>query len=322
MQQMQSTVAIFKDECDAGHWAAYLDGISALWSITAHEELGRQLERLLALGIEPGLVIISSRLYPMENPELAATIRACFPQAELLLVSSSEEPPPPLMPLVADNVRHLVVNEQDGDPAGRGYFDHVLRRLVTRGVLTIGDRLKAQTRVNVFELRRSTQKEALLGALDAAIVGEGDEFELFRQRAALVADELMENAMYGAPRDAQGGKLFKKGEAREMLPGERLVFSFGFDGEILAMEMTDNWGSLEPDRVVDYLARNQEQLGGLDDMGGRGLFLIWRFFDHFHVSIHPGDQTVVGGDLQLSRGLDPESPRGFHITAHKKGDAA
>lgn len=322
MQQMQSIVAIFKDESDAGHWAAYLDGISALWKMTAHEELGRSLERLLVLGIEPGLVIISSRLYPTESPEIAATIRAYFPDVELLLISSSEEPPPPLMPLFADNVRHLVVNEPEGDPLGGGYFDYVLQRLVAGRVPAIGDRLKAQTGVSVFELRASTQKEALLDALDAAIVGAGEEFELFRQRGALVADELLENAMFGAPRDAVGEKLFKKGEAREMLPEERLVFSFGFDGETLAMEMMDNWGSLDPDLVVEYLARNQEHPGEVDDMGGRGLFLIWRFFDHFHVSINPGKRTVVGGDLQLSRGLDPEAPRGFHITAHKKGDAA
>ena len=70
------------------------------------------------------------------------------------------------------------------------------------------------------------------------------------------------------------------------------------------------------------MARNQAQLECTDDMGGRGLFLIWRFFDHFHVSIYPGIKTVVGGDLQLSRQLDPEAPRGFHITAHKIGDAA
>ena len=84
------------------------------------------------------------------------------------------------------------------------------------------------------------------------------------------------------------------------------------------MEMTDNWGTLDPDLVVDYLARNQAQLDGTDDLGGRGLFLIWRFFDHFHVSIDPGKKTVVGGDLRLSGKLDPEAPRGFHITSQKK----
>lgn len=318
MPQMKSIVAIFKDESDAGHWAAYLDGISTLLKITAHEKLEQSLERLLGLGVDPCLVILSSRLYPTQDPELVSRIRRYFPDAELLLISSAEEPSPPLLTLCADTVRHLAVNPGQGDPHGKGYFDCVLQKLVTGRSWSIADCLGAGTRVCERELRSSTQKEGVLFALDAAIAGAGEEFEMFRQRGALLADELMENAMYGAPRHAAGDKRFKKGEGRAMLPDERLTFSFGFDGETLAMEMTDNWGTLDPDLVVEYLARNQAQQDSGDDMGGRGLFLIWRFFDHFHVSIDPGEKTVVGGDLQLSRGLDPEAPRGFHITAHKK----
>lgn len=321
MQQMKSIVAIFKDERDQGLWAAYLDGISALWSITAHEGVGHALERLTGLGIDPCLVILSSRLYPTEDPELVARIRGYFPGTELLLISSSEEPSPPLLPLCADTVRHLAVNSAQ-DPLGKEYFAGVLQKLVAGRPWTIGDCLGSRTALRAFELRSSNQKEGIVGALEAALAGAGEEFELFRQRGALLADELMENAMYGAPRDAAGGKLFKKGEEREMFPEERLVFSFGFDGETLALEMTDNWGTLAPDLVVEYLARNQAQPGGGDDLGGRGLFLIWRFFDHFHVSVVPGKQTVVGGDLRLSRRLDTEAPRGFHITEQKKGDAA
>ena len=318
MQQMQSMVAIFKDECDEGLWAAYLDGISALLRITAHDDMERSFERMINLGIEPGVVILSSRVYPTENPDLAALIRAYFPDAELLLVSSSEEPSPPLLPLFVDNVRHLAVNPPEIDADAKGYFDCVLQKLVAGRPLTLMDRLKEQTEVNVFELHASNQKETLLRAVDAAIHGDDETSEMFRQRVALLADELMENALYGAPRDAGGRGMFRKGEERAMLPKENLVFSFGFDGETLAMEMTDNWGTLDPDLVVDYLARNQAQLDGTDDLGGRGLFLIWRFFDHFHVSIDPGKKTVVGGDLRLSGKLDPEAPRGFHITSQKK----
>ena len=322
MEQMQSIVAIFKDECDAVRWAAYLDGISTLLSITGREDLALSLERLTGLGIEPNLVILSSRLYPNENPELVALVRMHFPEAELLLISSSTEPSPPLLPLLADNVRHLSVNPPEGDAYGRGYFDCVLQTLVAGRPLAISDRLKEHTGVSVFRMRCSGEKETLLNALDATIAGEGDEIEMFRQRVALLADELMENALYGAPRDPSGGSLYKKGEERELAAVEELVFSFGFDGETLAMEMSDNWGTLDPDLVVEYLARNQAHQGATEEMGGRGLFLIWRFFDHFHVSIDPGKKTVVGGDLQLSRGLDIEAPRGFHITTQKQGDAA
>jgi len=319
---MQSIVAIFKDECDAGAWAAYLNGISALWSITANKDLEKSVGRLTTLGIKPVLVIISSRLYPAENPELVSWIRDRFPEAEFLLLSSSEEPSPSLSQLCADAVRHLAVNPPEGGAVDKGYFDAVLRRLVAGHPLTIGDRLRTPANVRSVELRSSTQKEELLSAVEQAIVGAGDEFELLRQKAALLADELIENALYGAPRDAQGAKMFEKGEQREVLPEERLTFQFGFDGETLAMEMTDSWGTLDADLVVEYLAKNQAQLGDCEELGGRGLFLIWRFFDHFQVSVYPGSKTVVGGDLQLSGRLDLEAPRGFHITEHREGEAA
>lgn len=176
MQQMKSIVAIFKDERDQGLWAAYLDGVSALWSITAHEGLGHSLQRLIGLGIDPCLVILSSRLYPTEDPELVARIRGYFPEAELLLVSSSEEPSPPLLPLCADTVRHLVVNPAQGDPLGKEYFEVVLQKLVAGRHWTVGDCLGSQTCVRAIELRSSNQKEGLLCALEAVIVGAGEQF--------------------------------------------------------------------------------------------------------------------------------------------------
>jgi hypothetical protein len=315
---MQSIIAIFKDEGDAGSWAAYLDGLSALWTITADEDHTGSLRKLMDLGIRPSVVILSSRLYPGENPDLAATVRTFFPGAELLILSSLEEEYPALMQLSADSVRHLQVDSPGEEHHGKGYFESVLAKLRGGRPITVSDRLASPKAVSVFDVRASSQKEELLEKLAAALPGEGDDLEMFRQRGALLADELIENALYGAPKDATGEKLFSKGQARDTLPGERLQFSFGFDGETLALEMTDNWGTLDPDLVVEYLARNQAQEGNLDEIGGRGLFLIWRFFDHFHISVYPGVKTVVGGDLALSRGLDLEAPRGFHITEHKK----
>jgi hypothetical protein len=74
--------------------------------------------------------------------------------------------------------------------------------------------------------------------------------------------------------------------------------------------------------VLEHLARNQEGDPIADDAGGRGLFIIWRFLDHFHLNVQPGLETVVGGHLQLSDALDPVQPRGFHLSELYQGDAA
>ena len=226
------------------------------------------------------------------------------------------------MPLLVDNVRHLAFNPPHQARRDRGYLPAIVSSLVDRRPWEICSCLREGTTIHSFQLNSSEDKEPLIGALEAVLAGEGEEFEMLRQKGSLLADELLENALYDAPRAPDGKKLFKKGESRVLLAEERIVFSFGFDGETLALKLTDSWGSLEPELVLEYLARNQEGDLAADDAGGRGLFIIWRFLDHFHLNVQPGLETVVGGHLQLSNGFDPEVPRGFHITEHDQGEAA
>src|SRR6185369_6699834 len=169
--------------------------------------------------------------------------------------------------------------------------------------------------IHEFPLISSNQKEALIAYLEGAIIGDSQEMELLRQRAALLADEMVENALYGAPQGKDGRKLYCKGEERIINVDEKIFFRFAFDGETLAMEVVDGWGTLAPEMVVDFLARNQSGMDEVsDEVGGRGLFIIWRFMDHLHVNIRPGMQTVLGGHLKAVSTHDCESPRGFSIS--------
>jgi hypothetical protein len=122
---------------------------------------------------------------------------------------------------------------------------------------------------------------------------------------------MLENAFYGAPRDEKGVSRYEKGQHRLIHSHETMLFRFGFDGACLAMEMEDNWGSLAPDRVLEYLAKNQDCRDNCEEMGGRGLFIIWRFLDYMHIHIEPGRQTVVGGQVKLE---NISENKGFHIT--------
>lgn len=322
MQQTQTVAMLYQDESDRELWDSSLNGVPGLLGIAVDGDLTHALEQLRGAGATLRLVILSSRLYPLQHPELARRIRSACPQSELLLVSSFGVSSPPLMPLFADNVRHLAISPPGSGRSEREQLSAAVKMLVARRPWEISSCLKEGTPIHSYQLHSTEDKEPLIGALEAVLTGEGEEYELLRQKGALLADELLENALYDAPRGAHGDKLFKKGEPRAMLPGERIVFSFGFDGATLALKLTDNWGSLEPDLVIEFLARNQEAGSKSDDEGGRGLFIIWRFLDQFHVNVHPGQETAVGGHLQLSSGLHPEAPRGFHITEHQIGEAA
>ena len=322
MHQIPSAAVLYQDESDKKLWEDALKGIPGLVQIMVDNNMTASLERLREIGAPLRLVILSARLYPGEHPELAARARCVCPGSEILLISSADEPSPSLLKLLADGVRHLTFDQPEGVSPDRGYLPAIVSRLVDRRPWEMSSCLREGTTIHSFQLTSSEDKEVLIGALEAVLAGEGDEYEMLRNKGSLLADELLENALYDAPRGPDGGKLFKKGERRVMLPQERIVLSFGFDGETLALTLSDSWGSLEPEVVLEHLARNQEGDPIADDAGGRGLFIIWRFLDHFHMNVQPGLETVVGGLVQLSSSLNPEVPRGFHITELDQGEAA
>lgn len=145
----------------------------------------------------------------------------------------------------------------------------------------------------------SSDKPELIDEL-LALIGDHDEpHALLCQKTGLMVDEMLENALYAAPRAADGRPLFQKGEPRLLLPNERIRLRYHFDGTRLALEVRDSWGSLTAAQVFAFLAQNTAQTLPEPDRAGRGLFFMWRLMDQFYVSIRPGVETVVGGCLQL-----------------------
>ncbi|MCM2357688.1 MAG: ATP-binding protein [Geobacteraceae bacterium] len=315
-----TVLALFKDSEDETLCSPLLTRIAGIVRMVAGEDPAASFKNLKVLGIEPALIIISARLYPAARLDLVSNLRNIFPGTEFLVISSAADPFPPLKLLAADMVRHLAINPAgsgngNGDMA-KSWFLPAVHNLVERRSWDMADYLKPGTPIQEFAFSSSEQKEALIAELETLIRGESPDADLLRQKGALLADEMLENAMYGAPRGADDHKIYRKGEKRAIFPREGISFRFGFDGETLAMEVTDGWGSLSPDMVLKHLAQNQDRRELSDDTGGRGLFIIWRILDHFHVSITPGRQTVVGGHLRASSPMDLETPRGFHIATH------
>lgn len=312
-------LALLRDDADATFWKIDFEAIPGIVVTATGESVVAVCHDLAELNLSPGFIIVSSRIYPDGQAMGIEALRNLYPAAEILIVSPATDPLPSVSPLLRDGVRNLVVAPAAGSAGSTDRTCSALGMAVSslaagreRRMATC---LRPGTVIREFLLTSSSQKEMVLTHLDKSVEGESAEVEFLRQRAALIADEMIENALYGAPRDSDGTRLFKKGECRELLAGERIVFRFGFDGENLAMEVADGWGSLRPEDVIDHFKRNRER-DGLPPMdGGLGLFLIWRFMDHLHVSISPGRETVVGGHVKLASPDGIEEIKGFHITA-------
>lgn len=310
----QPILALFNNCSDEEAFKPLLESFPGLLSLICPTD-GLLLTQSLP-DLNPSLAIISSRLYPGMRPELVSDLKEKFPGAEILLVTLDSDPLPPLEQLANDRIRHLLVTPADDDRQGISSLQEAVIKLLEKRPWQLLDYVKPGTRIHEVRLSSSMDKEMLIAMLERTIAGDSAELEFLRQRAALLADEMVENALYGAPRDKHGRKLYSKGESRSVDDIEKISFCFAFDGETLAMEISDGWGTLVPEMVIDYLARNQEGLAALgDDTGGRGLFIIWRFLEHLHVNIRPGMQTVLGGHLKADSPFDCESPKGFSISS-------
>lgn len=308
-------LALFKNISDEDAFRPLLEGVPGLLSLSNPPDKDEFQGIMAALELHPSLVILSGRLYPESRPELVAELRKLYPGTEILLITLATDPLPPLRQLAADRVGHLLVTPNADDPDGIASQRQAIEKLLERSPWELGECVRGGSRIHEFQLNSSRQKETLIAAVERAIAGDSYEMELLRQKAALLTDEMVENALYGAPRGDDGNKLYRKGEERDIAVGEQIVFRFAFDGETLAMEIVDGWGTLAPEMVVDFLSRNQEGLFTEEgEAGGRGLFIIWRFLDHLHVNIRPGRKTILGGRLKAAADFDCEGPRGFSIS--------
>jgi len=153
--------------------------------------------------------------------------------------------------------------------------------------------------VHEWHVGSTDDKEMIIAHLEQVLAGNDEAHDFLRQRAALMVDEMLENALYAAPRDASGRQLFTKGGKRGILPGERITLRCSFDGERLTLEVSDSWGSLSPETVQRFIALNLASKGADSHRAGRGLFFMWHLMDDFYVSVKPGEETAIGGALPL-----------------------
>jgi hypothetical protein len=149
------------------------------------------------------------------------------------------------------------------------------------------------------QVRSSSEKPDLIEEV-VALIGEQEPAHiLLAQKSSLMLDEMLENALYAAPRAPDGSALYPKREPRTLLPNEKITVRYRYDGSHLFIEVCDSWGSLSQSNVFSHLAINAQETEPDPDRTGRGLFFMWRLFDHLYVRINPGIETIIGGSLLL-----------------------
>ncbi len=134
-----------------------------------------------------------------------------------------------------------------------------------------------------------------------------------QRQAALIADELLTNAIYDAP---DGPDLSSHDHARvadrPLLGRERPRLRWGGDGRLLAIEVTDRFGSLDARTVRTYIAKLLDRSTvPRQGHGGAGLGLAMTFLATSQLVFHldRGRVTQAIGIIDLRPRPDGGHPR-------------
>jgi hypothetical protein len=133
----------------------------------------------------------------------------------------------------------------------------------------------------------------------------------FREQIDQCMDEMLMNALYDAPVDADGKPLFAEVPVKERVQlkvEEKAVVQYGCDGERFVVSVRDSFGSLEKRTVLQYLdkclhAGGAEQIDRKAGGAGLGLYLIANAATevNFHIFAGRATEVVALFDLTLQR---------------------
>ncbi|HNN94295.1 MAG TPA: ATP-binding protein [Pseudomonadota bacterium] len=128
-----------------------------------------------------------------------------------------------------------------------------------------------------------------------------------------VIHELLTNAMYDAPVDAQGRAIYAHDRTApiQLNNEDRVTFRYGTDGTRLVVETSDRFGRLRRGDFARSLRRAAAgQVNRSAGGAGIGLSMIYRTAQVMQVDVEPGQRTRVTAVFDLDAGRATDGARG------------
>ena len=185
-------------------------------------------------------------------------------------------------------------------------------------------------KVHEREIAHSSEKKTAIAELEE-FLQRIDCHAAIIPAIALVADELLMNAIFDAPRDPTGHAKYAEMDRREPLqlgPEEHVDLRYACDGRYVAVAVSDRYGSLNREVIVRYLKRGllsgkadiEEKAGG----AGLGLYMVFSSITQLVFNICPGKRTEVIAFFYIRSGARAfkESGRSLNVFMSNKAPAA
>jgi hypothetical protein len=149
------------------------------------------------------------------------------------------------------------------------------------------------TQLTEVIVTRASQRAEIVASLSEQVRARGQSARV-GSMAMLVADELISNAVHNAPIDAAGvhyRRELARDQELELDERHQVRLRWGCDARYLAIEVTDPFGSLQRDMILEALAKESVRESGSG--AGMGVALAYRSCDHLVFNLAPGKRTEI-----------------------------
>jgi hypothetical protein len=278
-------------------------------------------------------VLVDLDVSPSEPPRLlVAEAQKAYPGVELLATAGVDARARLLDALCEGNVNHVipkrgaltlprggmpVLGSLEG-PDEHDLFAAVRRLLDGPESPGVTPYLLAGAPVHEVSVRNSDDKERALNA----IIGFAESMDLGGEklrRVELATEELLMNALYDAPRNADGNARHATRDRRlgvELGSDETVHMRYGCDGQTLAVAVADPFGSLTRSAVIERLRKVRDGIpkpnAGVAGVG-LGLVMTYSVANQLIFSVSPGRLTEVTAVMHVGGSNRAAQERGTAV---------
>lgn len=194
-----------------------------------------------------------------ENIELVQRIQQAFPDAIVLALSRNLQNPDLHDLLAGQTVSNLIARH--GISATQEMIDEVelittSHKLFTGDVFGIEKYLSVHgVRIHHHQIRGTNERLAALEQFHE-FLNRLQVHNSLIPRIKTVADELLMNAIFSAPRDASWNSKYETRDRSESLvlePSERVHLRYACDGRHVVVAVSDSFGKLDRETILRYL---------------------------------------------------------------------
>jgi CheY-like chemotaxis protein len=266
--------------------------VQRILGVTGYKiEIADDLEQATRLlqNVAPRLVVVDgSAAQSPAAPAFFQASRARGAEACMMLLGTHTTEIPQILSLGA--VTNLLVHPM---PVLAEELTITAHKLIRGDLFGVEKYLLWGTELHEIAITRATQRAHIVTGLAEAVRARGQSARV-ASMAMLVADELISNAVHNAPVDA-AGVHYRSEIARdtelELDARHQVRLRWGCDARYVAIEVTDQFGSLDRDTVLRALGKQEirESGGG----AGMGVALAYRSCDHLVFNLAPGKRSEI-----------------------------